>query len=331
MEEIDEVGIAAEATAPVPGWGWTETSLLLMVVIWGVNFTVVKRALDAFEPLAFNALRFSVASVLVFAVLRFQGALVVPERRHVPRIILLGLLGNVVYQMGFILGLDRTSAGHASLMLALTPMFTALLSLWTGHESPGARTWGGAALSLLGVALVTGSAASAAGPEGRDALVGNAILMGAALVWAVYTVGSRPIVQQYGSIATTAWTLWVGTAGLVITGVPSLARQRWTGLEPAAWGGLAFSACFAIAFAYLIWYRGVERIGNTRTAIFSNLVPAVALLTGAFWLGERPSALALFGAVLTLGGVMWVRSDQGRGSKPGASAAPTPGPAPGLR
>jgi drug/metabolite transporter (DMT)-like permease len=72
-----------------------------------------------------------------------------------------------------------------------------------------------------------------------------------------------------------------------------------------------FSAIFAIGLAYLIWYRGVERIGNTRTAIFSNLTPVVAMIAAAFLLGERPSIGSIIGGVLTLTGIAVVRSDRG--------------------
>ena len=302
-----EPGLGAEATGPVPGWGWTESALAMMVLVWGVNFAVVKHALAVFEPLAFNALRFVVASVFVGIVLRVQGALILPERRHLARIVGLGLLGNVAYQMCFILGLARTRAGSAALILALTPILTAFFSMLTGHERPGWRTWAGAALSVLGIGLVTGAGALL---EGHDALVGNLILVFAAAVWAVYTVGSRPIVERYGSIQTTAWTLWVGTAGLVLLGIPALLRQQWDVIGAEAWGGLLFSALFAIGLAYLIWYRGVERIGNTRTAIFSNLTPVVAMIAAAILLKESPTGWAVLGAGLTLGGVMVVRADR---------------------
>ncbi|HEX5724763.1 MAG TPA: EamA family transporter, partial [Longimicrobiaceae bacterium] len=294
------------------GWGWTETSLALMVFVWGVNFAVVKRALVAFEPLAFNALRFVIASGFVFVVLRVRlrrGGIGAPERRHVPRFIALGLLGNVLYQACFILGLDRTRAGHASLVLALTPVITAFLSMLTGHERPGPRTWAGAATSIFGIALVTGSGLAL---EGSGALLGDLVLLCACVTWAAYTVGARPMVQRYGALRTTAWTLWVGALGLLVVGAPSLAAQEWRGIEPAAWGGVVFSALFAIGLAYLIWYRGVEKIGNTRTAIFSNLTPVVAMAAAALLLGERPSGWALLGAALTITGVMTVRSDPGQ-------------------
>lgn len=300
--------LGAGATGPVPGWGRTETALSLMVLVWGVNFAVVKHALASFQPLAFNALRFALASVLVFLVLRARGELGMPDRKDVPRIVVLGLLGNVLYQMCFILGLDRTGAGHAAVILALTPILTAFLSMLTGHERPGARTWGGATLSIVGIALVSGAAIRL---EGREALIGDAILVTACVAWAFYTVGARPLVRRYGSVRTTAWTLWIGAVGLLALGAPSLARQDWGVLDAKAWGGMVFSATFAIALAYLIWYRGVERIGNTRTAIFSNLTPVVALLASAVLLREAPSTLALVGAALTLGGVMVVRTDPG--------------------
>jgi drug/metabolite transporter (DMT)-like permease len=275
-----------------------------MVAIWGVNFAVVKRALDVFEPLAFNALRFAIASVFVWAVLSRSEARLRPERRDVPRILALGLLGNVLYQMAFIVGLDRTRAGNASLMLALTPVLTALLSTARGHERPTGRAWLGALVSVLGVALVSGGTVRLTGAD----LSGDLILVGAAATWAVYTVGARPLIRRYGSVRTTAWTLWTGAVGLLALGTPALLRQRWAEVGPAAWGGLAFSALFAIGLAYLIWYRGVERIGNTRTAVFSNLTPVVALVTAAVWLGEHPTPLSLLGAALVLGGVLLVRA-----------------------
>lgn len=307
--EWPDGGTGAQATGPVPAVGWTEAALSVMVLAWGVNFAVAKAALDVFDPLAFNALRFLLASLFVYAVLRARGPVVLPDRAHWPRLLVLGLVGNLVYQLCFILGLDRTGAGHASLILALTPLITAFLSMLTGHERPGPRTWLGAAASILGIGLVSGASIRVGGSQ---ALVGNAILLGACVAWALYTVGARPLVRAYGSVATTAWTMWIGAVGLVAAGVPALARQPWGRVTTPAWGALGFSAFFSLGLAYLIWYRGVERIGNTRTAIFSNLTPVVALFAGALILGEKPSALALAGAALTIGGVMIVRTDPAR-------------------
>jgi len=317
-QEIDASAVQAEATGPVPGWGWTEAALSLMVLVWGVNYSVVKHALAQFDPLAFNAIRFCIASLFVFGVLRAQGELAWPERRDLPRLVALGILGNVIYQGCFVLGLARTPAGSASLILAVSPALTALLSAVTGHERPGWRTWAGAAVAVCGVGLVTGTGISV-GNHGQ--IAGDLILLFAAAAWAAYTVSARPMVRKYGSVRTTAWTMWVGAVGLVLAGAPALARQDWSRVTALDWASLVFSAFFAIGLAYLIWYRGVERIGNTRTAIFSNLSPVVAVAAAAVLLHETPSHWALAGAVLTLGGVMFVRSDPGHALPP--SRAPS--------
>lgn len=71
-----------------------------------------------------------------------------------------------------------------------------------------------------------------------------------------------------------------------------------------AWTGVAFAGIFGIALAYLLWYQGVRYIGNTRTAIYSNLVPVLAILIAWLWLGEVPSVGQIVGAVVIIGGVM---------------------------
>jgi drug/metabolite transporter (DMT)-like permease len=305
---LDRAAPPAQATAPVPGLGWTEFSLALMVLIWAVNFSVVKRSLDTFDPLGFNALRFVIASAFVYLVLRWRGPILLPERRDLPRLIALGVVGNVLYQLAFIYGIDLTRAGNASVLMALTPLFIALLSWAVGHERPGRLTWLGGACSVTGVALVSHSTLQLEGTT--RALLGDLIMVGAGLVWAFYTVGSRPLIQRYGSVRTTAWTLWTGGLVLALLGLPSLATQSWAEVDAVAWGGLLYSAILSIGLSYLIWYRGVERLGNTRTSIYSNLTPAVALLVAAVWLGEQLTVFTVIGASLTIGGVMLVRGDR---------------------
>jgi drug/metabolite transporter (DMT)-like permease len=302
------IGAQAGGPVPAPGTRAAEIGLAAMILIWGVNFTVVKRALDVFEPLGFNALRYLLASLFVLAVLGSRGMLRLPRREDVPRIVALGLIGNLAYQMAFILGLDRTRAGNASLLLALVPVF---VLLFTGRNEPAQSrgVWIGAIVSVLGVGLVS---ASAIRVDGASTLVGDALLLGAAAVWALYTVGTRRLIVTYGSVRATAWTLWAGGVAIFLAGVPSLLRQDWQQVDAGAWLGLLYSAILSIGLAYLLWYRGVERIGGARTAVYANLTPVVALATGWLWLGESLTPLGIAGAGMVLVGLMAVRG-RGRG------------------
>ncbi len=81
-------------------------------------------------------------------------------------------------------------------------------------------------------------------------------------------------------------------------------------MSPGAWVGVAYAGFLSIGLAYLLWYRGVERLGNNRTAVYSNLVPVAALLTAWLWLGEVPTAVQLLGAVVILSGLTTARLAQ---------------------
>ncbi|MGH7507094.1 MAG: DMT family transporter, partial [Longimicrobiales bacterium] len=129
-------------------------ALLMMVIIWAVNFAVAKRALDLIAPLAFNALRFPLAALVVLFALRMRGPVPLPERRDVWKVLALGVLGNVLYQQFFVFGLANTRAGVASVLLAGTPIATTLLSALLGHERIRPLVWAGVLASFAGIVLV---------------------------------------------------------------------------------------------------------------------------------------------------------------------------------
>jgi drug/metabolite transporter (DMT)-like permease len=110
-------------------------------------------------------------------------------------------------------------------------------------------------------------------------------------------------VQKYGTLPVTALTMWVGTVGLVAVATPSLMRQDWASISPGAWGGLVFSGGLSIALAYILWYYGVRHLGSSRTAVYSNTVPVVALIVAWLTLGEIPTAVQVVGTTLILGGI----------------------------
>ena len=284
----------------------TDLGLLLIVLIWGVNFSVLKVLLRELEPLALNALRFPMAAVALWILVRRLDGSSKPDPEDLLRIITLGLLGNVAYQLCFIFGVDSTFAGNASLLLATTPVWTLFLSSVSGHERPGGWVIIGVAGTLIGIFMViTGSrdAGTLASPTTR----GDLLILIASMLWAMYTVGGRKPVTRYGALRVTAWTLWVATPIIFFMGLPGLMRTDLRTITPEAWIGVTYAGLLGIGLAYLLWYRAVERIGNNRTAVYSNLVPVAALITAWIWLGEVPTTLQLIGAAVILVGLTLAR------------------------
>ncbi len=284
----------------------TYLALAVLIFVWASNFSVVKFALRDFEPLAFNGLRFTLASVLLWLVVTVRGREARVDRRHWPALIGLGVLGNTIYQVFFVYGIDWTLAGNASLMLATTPVFTTLLSATFRQERIALIAWSGVVLSFVGIVLVV-LGGRAALTFGAETVRGDLTVLAAAAAWSAYTVGSNPLVRRYGALHVTAVTMWIGCVGLVIVSLPAILGQDWSAVGPASWLALVFSGAFAIALAYFIWYYSIRAIGNTRTAVYSNLIPVVALLIAWLALGEQPTWLQLVGAAGIVGGTILVR------------------------
>jgi drug/metabolite transporter (DMT)-like permease len=294
----------------------TRVALLALVLFWGANFSLVKLALRDLSPLAFTTLRFLLASGVLWVFLKAGGDRVGINRLHWLAVIGLGILGTTIYQVLFIYGIARTLAGNASLMLATTPVFTTLLSLIFRQERSGLTVAAGVGLSVLGIALVV-----LGGPAGVSfsaaTLTGDLAVLVAAAAWSAYTVGSVPLVHRYGVVPVTAATMWVGTLGLVMVSLPALLAQDWAVVRPISWLAVLYSGAFAIATAYFLWSFCIRQIGSTRTAVYTNFTPVVALLVAWPAFGEVPTALQAAGAGGIIIGSILVRA--------GKIERPTPG------
>ncbi len=275
--------------------------LVAVCIVWGTNFVVVKSALADFHPLAFNGLRFAIgATVLLWLQWRFEGLGVL--RPVLPRIIVLGLVGNVAYQMLFIYGLAQTEASQASLLTATTPLWVLVLARFSGHDKFSRRVVVGLAMGLAGVMLLLWESSNGVGSEERF-WTANLLLLGASVSWGIYTVYSQPLLQQLRPLALTSGTMVAGAVPLLLMGLPEIVSIRVDEVSLASWAGLLYSALLALVFGYLAWSRGVQAIGSTRTASYVNLIPVVATATAWVWLGERLSARQLLGAAAVIAGI----------------------------
>jgi drug/metabolite transporter (DMT)-like permease len=282
-----------------------EGGLLLLVLLWALNFSIIKIGLASIPPNAFNALRFPLAAILLGAVLLTMGRLTLPQRGDLVRIVVLGVIGNLPYQLLFISGMALTRAGNASVLLTTSPVFIAGLTAWLGHERIRASAWLGIATALAGILLVVGSGEDGL-RFGTETLKGDLLLVGAAAVWAVYTVGARDPIRKYGSVRMTAWTVTVGSVFLLLIGLPDIVSME-NEITPLAWTAVVYAGFLGLGLSYLLWYRGVKVLGNTRTAAFGNLVPVFAILMAWPLLGEVPNLWQLGGAAVIIGGVSIVR------------------------
>ena len=278
--------------------------MIAVCLIWGVNFSVTKLALGEIPALPFTAIRFTLASGLLWRVLRATEGRVQLPSGQVRRLVVLGVVGNTLYQIAFILGLARTSATNSSLILATVPTLVAVVAGMLGLERITRRMWAGIACGTVGVVLVIATS----GEEiSTGTIVGDALTVLAVLCWAGYTVGLRTLPEGFTPLRVTTVTTIAGMPGLLVAGLPGLLTLEWGAVSATGWAALAYATLLSLVVAYLLWNRSVQAMGGTRTAIYMCVTPLVAV--GAAWimLGEHVRPLQGVGAALIVAGVLLTR------------------------
>lgn len=283
--------------------------LLLSVVIfiWGLNFSLVKWAVASVPPLPFNVVRYTLASVVIVALLlATEGWRDIPLRDGL-KLLVLGLVGHSFYQVLFIKGISLTTAGNSSLFIATAPIWTGTLAAILGREKLGKKGWFGTLLGFFGVFLVTLGGGNIS--FGGSGTTGDVLTLSAALSLATYTVLSESLLEKYSPLRLTAITMSFGSIGLWVFAGRSVIQQNWVAVPGRVWGVLVYSALLAVVVGYLVWFTAVQVVGPSRTAIFNNLTPIIAFALAFFLLGEPVTLLQVAGGITVLGGIgLTVRS-----------------------
>jgi drug/metabolite transporter (DMT)-like permease len=265
----------------------------------------VKYATQIFNPVAFTGLRVGTAAAFLVAFAFARGGFAL-SRHDVLRLLFLGVIGNGLYQLFFVHGVARTRAGNASLIVGAAPAFIALAARARGMERVKRMTLVGIALSVIGVALVI--AGSATSSNGQTTLVGSVLVFLGVLCWTAYTIMLQPYTKRIDVIQLSAVTMVGGAVPLLVASMPALVATDWSSVGAGGWLALFYSSVISMGVAYFFWYRGLRVLGPTRTAVYSNLQPIVALLAAWAFLGEVPTIFQGLGAVTIIAGVFLTRT-----------------------
>lgn len=294
-------------TGARPSVVWAEIAVIGMALIWGVNYSVIKYGTTVVPPLAYNGVRvFLGAACLTIIALVWGG--VAPSRRDALTIMALGALGNGVYQIFFAEGISRTGAGEAALVVGASPALMALIGRLSGVERVATRGVIGIGLSMFGVGLVVLGRAAAGGGAQDGSLFGDLLVLAGSVCWAVYTILLIPYTKRLSGWYVLAFSMIGGSVVLLIVGGRSIASVNWLELPGITWAAIVYSGIGALVIAYILWYRGVKVLGPTRTALYGNIQPLIALLVAWITLHERPTAWQIVGALTIVGGVLLTRA-----------------------
>jgi len=280
-------------------------ALVIAAILWGGSIVAQKMALGSFSPVEASVLRDIGGLVILLATWWWQdGTFAKLTKADVQTLCWLGLcvLGN---HLLILIGLRYVSGAVAGVIIGSSPVATALLSGILIQDVPLRTVWVGAVLSCAGVGLVSVVGFTAAGDQ---PLLGGLLVFLGVVSWALYSIGSRSIMERVSALTVNWTTLLVATAlqlpllwtdrKMLDAGVVSVTTSDWL--------ALGYLIVFATAVAQQAWLFGVNGVGPTRASVFGNLTPVATIGLSALILHESVGAIEVIGFLFILTGVLVV-------------------------
>jgi len=281
------------------------SALTTAAIVWGGSVVAQKMALGPFSPVEVSVFR-GLGALMILIPLwwwRESGAIFSLRDWGVFGLLGLGVMGN---HLLVLFGLQYIGAGGAGIIIGASPAITAFLSFLILRDVPFSKVWFGCTMSFAGVALVSWTGVK--GGAGENPLVGGTLIVLALTSWALYTIGSRRMMERFSPL-TVNWTTLMISIVLQIPLLLTNQKMIVHGIESVpleGWLALVYVVVFATALGQQAWLFGVKGVGPSRAGIFVNLIPVSALVFSFLLLGETIGARELLGIGLILGGVWFV-------------------------
>jgi len=273
-------------------------AIIFTLIFWASSFAGIRVGLKAYSPENLVLFRFLTASLvlLVYAVIT---RMPLPKRKDLPALFFMGFIGITVYHLALTFGELKVTAGSASLLIASSPIFTAVLAMSILKEKINTRGWIGILISFFGVSVIVRGEG-----EGIRFEPAAFLILLAAISTSFYFVLQKPYLKKYSPLKFATYTIWTGTFFQLF-----FSRGLFQNIKNApveATLSIIYLGIFPAALAYVTWAYVLSRIPASLAASYLYLSPVLAILIAWVWLGEIPFFLSLVGGSIALAGVIIV-------------------------
>lgn len=292
-------GSARPATSPSTTSRLALLALVVLSLIWGYNWVVMKQVIQYVDPLDFSAIRTALGAATLFVVLvMLRKPMTLVAARQV---MLLGVLQTAAFTALIQWALVAGGAGKTAVLVYTMPFWVIPIAWWVLGERVRGLQWAAIAVAALGLVLILEPWAV------RGSAFSNLLAIGAGLTWAASAVVAKRmrLAREFDLLALTAWQMLFGALALCI--VALLLPSRPIDPTPYFFGALAFNALFATGLAWLLWLYILQHLSAGMAGLSALGIPMIGVLAGWIELGERPSG-AEFAGMLLIGGALALTS-----------------------
>lgn len=280
------------------------TLLVLLTLVWGINWPIMKIGITAYEPLTFRVLSMWIGLPVLAGVLWWRKAPFHVAREHWGELARLTVTNMLVWHTLAVLAIQSLSSGRAAILGYTMPVFSAIVgAAWFGQRLP-LRAWGGVAAAGLGVLLLLWHEFIRL--SGAPLAVG--MMLVAAAVWALGTQQMRRTTLPYDTLTLSFWmialtTVWMSALSWWFE------REAWGATpQPIVWAAIVFNALGVFAFAQVAWLVLARDLPPIASTLSVMMIPVLGVFSGAWLLGEVLhwqdwAAVALI--MLAIAAVLW--------------------------
>ena len=257
------------------------TVLVLLTLVWGVNWPIMKIGVTGFPPLTFRTICMWLGTPVLGLVLLAQGVPFRIERKHWRELLTLATFNMFFWHGLIIVAVQSLSSGRAAILGYTMPMFSAVLGALVFGDQLAKRAWLGVGAASLGVVLLLWHEIS--NLTGKP--VGVLLALGAASTWALGTQLLRRTQMPVPTLTISFWMAFLTTGVMTVLAL-LLERDLWHAPSPATWGAIAFNAVLVFGFAQAAWFYLARSLPPVASTLSVMLIPVLGVFTGAVWLGE---------------------------------------------
>lgn len=287
--------------------------LILVAVIWGVNFGISRLAMEVFPAEIFVLFRFGLAVPILFLILKIKEGNIRVDKKDLIKLALIGLFGITILEIVVMYSIKFTTLANASLLnVAPWPIFVALFAPLFTRERMTLRLAIGGMIAFVGVTFII-----LGGDDGftlnSDYMIGNLLAFSISILGALFNLSYMPLMQKYSPLRVTTWYILFGSIFMIPFTLTKWDAVQWASINGVTLAVIVYNVVICSVVAFIVWNLSMQKVGATKSNFFRYFVPASATISGVFLFNEMISPIQIAGGIIIVFGLAWITRDDKNG------------------